>query len=52
MPPPPPPPREEDDVNRRLDRKMTDAFTHIWKIHQEKKVPVGGARGVTRGDEG
>lgn len=31
---------EEDDVNRRLDRKMTDAFAQIWRIHREKHVPV------------
>lgn len=31
---------EEDDVNRRLDRKMTDAFSAIWRIHQEKNVPL------------
>jgi len=34
------PHREEEDVNRRLDRKMTDAFAQIWKIHKEKGVPV------------
>jgi hypothetical protein len=34
--------REEEDVNRRLDRKMTDAFAQIWKIHKEKAVPVRG----------
>ncbi|KAI8464925.1 MAG: glutamate dehydrogenase [Monoraphidium minutum] len=31
---------EEEDVNRRLDRKMTDAFAQIWKIHTDKKVPL------------
>lgn len=31
---------EEDDVNRRLDRKMTDAFAAIWRIHQDKRVPL------------
>lgn len=31
---------EEDDVNRKLDRKMTDAFAHIWSIHKEKNVPL------------
>ncbi len=25
---------EEDDVNRKLDRKMTDAFAAIWAIHK------------------
>ena len=35
-----PHPREEEDVNRRLDRKMTDAFAQIWKIHKDKGVPV------------
>lgn len=31
---------EEDDVNSKLDRKMTDAFAAIWKISQEKKIPL------------
>lgn len=31
---------EEEDVNLKLDRKMTDAFAAIWKIHTEKKVPL------------
>eukprot|EP00879_Flechtneria_rotunda_P014212 GHRR01014849.1.p1 GENE.GHRR01014849.1~~GHRR01014849.1.p1 ORF type:complete len:170 (+),score=47.31 GHRR01014849.1:1123-1632(+) len=31
---------EEDDVNRKLDRKMTDAFSKIWAIHKEKNVPL------------
>lgn len=31
---------EEDDVNRKLDRKMTDAFAAIWDIHKEKGVPL------------
>lgn len=31
---------EEEDVNRRLDRKMTDAFAQIWKIHKDKGVPL------------
>jgi glutamate dehydrogenase (NAD(P)+) len=31
---------EEEDVNRKLDRKMTDAFHNIWKIHQDKKIPL------------
>lgn len=25
---------EEDDVNRKLDRKMTDAFAAIWDVHK------------------
>lgn len=31
---------DEDDVNRKLDRKMTDAFHKIWTIHKEKNVPL------------
>lgn len=31
---------DEDEVNRRLDRKMTDAFHKIWSIHQDKGVPL------------
>jgi len=31
---------EEDDVNAKLDRKMTDAFAAIWKIHKEMGVPL------------
>ena len=31
---------EEDDVNRKLDRKMTEAFAKIWAIHVESKVPL------------
>jgi len=31
---------EEDDVNRKLDRKMTDAFHAIWEIHTEQKVSL------------
>ncbi|KAF6263223.1 hypothetical protein COO60DRAFT_1491188 [Scenedesmus sp. NREL 46B-D3] len=31
---------DEDDVNRKLDRKMTDAFQKIWAIHKEKAVPL------------
>jgi hypothetical protein len=30
---------DEDDVNRRLDRKMTDAFHKIWAIHQVSQGP-------------
>ncbi|MEW5302066.1 MAG: hypothetical protein WDW36_004876 [Sanguina aurantia] len=31
---------EEDDVNRKLDRKMTDAFEAVWSIHQERKITL------------
>ncbi|GAX75786.1 hypothetical protein CEUSTIGMA_g3229.t1 [Chlamydomonas eustigma] len=31
---------EEEDVNRKLDRKMTDAFQAIWDIHNERKIPL------------
>eukprot|EP00878_Enallax_costatus_P000638 GHUV01000741.1.p1 GENE.GHUV01000741.1~~GHUV01000741.1.p1 ORF type:complete len:451 (+),score=119.24 GHUV01000741.1:190-1542(+) len=31
---------EEEDVNRKLDRKMTDAFHKMWTIHKEKNVPL------------
>jgi glutamate dehydrogenase (NAD(P)+) len=31
---------EEDDVNRKLDRKMTDAFHAIWKIHTDRNLPL------------
>lgn len=31
---------DEEDVNRRLDRKMTDAFHKIWAIHKDKGVPL------------
>ncbi|KAF5834407.1 glutamate dehydrogenase [Dunaliella salina] len=31
---------EEADVNRRLDRKMTDAFQGMWDIHQARKIPL------------
>ncbi|KAF8056868.1 hypothetical protein HT031_006212 [Scenedesmus sp. PABB004] len=31
---------DEDDVNRKLDRKMTDAFAKIWAIHKDKGVPL------------
>jgi len=31
---------EEEDVNRKLDRKMTDAFKGIWDVHQEMQVPL------------
>lgn len=46
-PPSPPPPQnlqnfrwEEADVNRRLDRAMTDAFAPIWAIAADKRVPL------------
>lgn len=31
---------EEDDVNRKLDRKMTDAFEAVWNIHLERKTTL------------
>lgn len=31
---------EEADVNRRLDRAMTDAFAPIWAIAADKRVPL------------
>lgn len=31
---------EEEEVNRRLDRKMTDAFERIWDVHTTQKVPL------------
>eukprot|EP00798_Chlamydomonas_sp_ICE-L_P016585 gene16585-22821_t len=31
---------EEDDVNRKLDRKMTEAFAGVWECHKEKNVPL------------
>jgi len=31
---------EEDDVNRKLDRKMTDAFAAIWELSVERKLPL------------
>eukprot|EP00775_Hariotina_reticulata_P006184 gene6184-6422_t len=31
---------DEEDVNRKLDRNMTDAFHKIWAIHTDKKVPL------------
>mmetsp|Transcript_11863 Transcript_11863/g.25473 ORF Transcript_11863/g.25473 Transcript_11863/m.25473 type:complete len:449 (-) Transcript_11863:687-2033(-) len=31
---------EEEDVNRKLDRKMTDAFAAIWEIHKQKNIPL------------
>ena len=29
---------EEDEVNRQLDRKMTDAFAKVWQLHQTRRV--------------
>ncbi|CAK0786719.1 hypothetical protein CVIRNUC_009933 [Coccomyxa viridis] len=31
---------EEDEVNKRLDRVMTESFGHIWEIAQQKKLPL------------
>ncbi|KAL6745631.1 glutamate dehydrogenase [Haematococcus lacustris] len=31
---------EEDDVNRKLERKMTDAFAAIWAISKSKGIPL------------
>lgn len=31
---------EEEEVNRRLDRKMTDAFKSIWDIHSDSRIPL------------
>ncbi|KAG2487515.1 hypothetical protein HYH03_013933 [Edaphochlamys debaryana] len=31
---------EEEDVNRKLDRKMTDAFAALWAVHREMGVPL------------
>ncbi|KXZ45580.1 hypothetical protein GPECTOR_53g166 [Gonium pectorale] len=31
---------EEEDVNRKLDRKMTDAFAALWAVHREMAVPL------------
>mmetsp|Transcript_3026 Transcript_3026/g.8249 ORF Transcript_3026/g.8249 Transcript_3026/m.8249 type:complete len:372 (-) Transcript_3026:776-1891(-) len=31
---------EEDEVNRKLDRKMTDAFRNIWEIHTNRNIPL------------
>ncbi|EIE24400.1 glutamate dehydrogenase [Coccomyxa subellipsoidea C-169] len=31
---------EEEEVNRRLDRKMTDAFERIWDVHTTQKLPL------------
>ena len=31
---------EEEEVNRRLDKAMTDAFAGIWDIHSQKRIPL------------
>ena len=31
---------EESEVNKRLDRCMTEAFAALWDIHREKRVPL------------
>ena len=31
---------EEDDVNKKLDRAMTEAFAAIWDISRQKHVPL------------
>lgn len=31
---------EEDEVNKRLDRAMTEAFAQIWEISRQKKLPL------------
>jgi len=31
---------EEEEVNRRLDRKMTDAFERIWDVATTQKLPL------------
>ncbi len=31
---------EEEEVNRRLDRRMTDAFERIWDVHTGQKLPL------------
>ncbi|GLC58673.1 hypothetical protein PLESTB_001386800 [Pleodorina starrii] len=31
---------EEEDVNRKLDRKMSDAFAALWSVHREMGVPL------------
>ncbi|KAK9835361.1 hypothetical protein WJX81_004700 [Elliptochloris bilobata] len=31
---------EEAEVNKRLDRCMTEAFAAVWDIHRQKKVPL------------
>ena len=31
---------EEGDVNRRLERRMTDAFEGVWDIHKTRRLPL------------
>ncbi|DBB18365.1 TPA: glutamate dehydrogenase (NADP(+)) gdh1 [Trebouxia sp. C0006] len=31
---------EEDEVNRRMDRIMTDALDPVWKLHEQKHLPL------------
>lgn len=31
---------EEEEVNKRLDRCMTEAFAQIWEISRQKKLPL------------
>lgn len=31
---------EEEEVNKRLDRAMTEAFAQIWEISRQKKLPL------------
>ena len=31
---------EEEEVNRRLDKAMTDAFAGIWDVHTQKQIPL------------
>lgn len=31
---------EEEEVNKRLDRAMTEAFSQIWEISRQKKLPL------------
>ena len=31
---------EEEEVNRRLDKAMTDAFAGVWDVHTSKRIPL------------
>ena len=31
---------EEEEVNRRLDKAMTDAFAGVWDVHTSKHIPL------------
>ena len=31
---------EEEEVNRRLDKAMTDSFAAIWEVHNQKNIPL------------